>query len=171
VLVSFAALAELYDVLSRKQFRRYVDEEEVRSFLAALTREAQWIDVEARIKACRDPKDDKFLELAVSGQGTHIVTGDIDLLVLIPFRGIELLPPHRFLEIRKIEIGRGKKRSLPTRSKPSVAALGVTVPIENLVWPITASAGPHVICYTASLHLVDFKCASSFGEAQPNFPE
>src|SRR6266576_3529561 len=37
---------------------------------------------------------------------------------------------------------------------------------ENLVWPITASAGPHVICYTASLHLVDFKCASSFGEAQ-----
>ncbi|PYT57209.1 MAG: putative toxin-antitoxin system toxin component, PIN family [Acidobacteria bacterium] len=84
-----------------KQFRRYVDEEEVRSFLAALTREAQWIDVEARIQACRDPKDDKFLELAVSGQGTHIVTGDIDLLVLNPFRGIELLPPHRFLEIRK----------------------------------------------------------------------
>ena len=80
VLVSFAALAELYEVLSRKQFRRYVDEEEVRSFLAALTREAQWIDVEARIQACRDPKDDKFLELAVSGQGTHIVTGDIDLL-------------------------------------------------------------------------------------------
>jgi len=49
VLVSFAALAELYEVLSRKQFRRYVDEEEVRSFLAALKREAQWIDVEARI--------------------------------------------------------------------------------------------------------------------------
>src|SRR5882762_179522 len=24
----------------------------------------------------------------------------------------------------------------------------------------------HVTCYTASLHLVDFKCASSFGEAQ-----
>ncbi len=72
----------------------------MRSFLAALTREAQWIDVEARIQPCRDPKDDKFLELAVSGQGTHIVT-DIDLLVLNPFRRIELLPPHRFLEIRK----------------------------------------------------------------------
>jgi len=24
----------------------------------------------------------------------------------------------------------------------------------------------HITCYTASLHLVDFKCASSFGEAQ-----
>src|SRR5258706_9445491 len=42
-----------------------------------------------------------------------------------------------------------------------------TVPTENLVWPITAPAGPHVTCYTASLHLVDFKCASSFGEAHP----
>ena len=59
MLVSFAALAELYEVLSRKQFRRYVDEEEVRSFLAALTREAQWIDVEARIQACRDRASQK----------------------------------------------------------------------------------------------------------------
>jgi putative PIN family toxin of toxin-antitoxin system len=100
VLVSFPTLAELYEVLSRKRFRQYVDEEDVRSFLAALTREAQWVDVEVRIQACRDPKDDKFLELAVSGQGTHIVTGDNDLLALNPFRGITILPPHRFLEIR-----------------------------------------------------------------------
>lgn len=101
VLISFAALAELNEVLSRKRFRRYVDEEDVRSFLAALTREAEWVDVETQIQVCRDPKDDKFLELAVSGQGTHIVTGDTDLLALNPFRGIAILPPHRFLEIRK----------------------------------------------------------------------
>jgi putative PIN family toxin of toxin-antitoxin system len=99
VLVSFTTLAELHEVLSRKRFRRYVDEEEIRSFLAALTREAEWVDVEARIQACRDPKDDKFLELAVSGEGTHIVTGDADLLALNPFRGVEILPPHRFLEL------------------------------------------------------------------------
>ncbi len=101
VLVSFATLAELNEVLSRKRFRRYVDEEDVRSFLAALTREADWVDVGIQIQACRDPKGNKFLELAVSGQGTHIVTGDTDLLALNPFRGIEILPPHRFLEIRK----------------------------------------------------------------------
>jgi len=101
VLISFAVLAELNEVLSRKRFRRYVDEEDVRCFLAALTREADWVDVGIQIQACRDPKDDKFLELAVSGQGTHIVTGDADLLALNPFRGIEILPPHRFFEIRK----------------------------------------------------------------------
>ena len=99
VLLSLAALAELYDVLSRKQLHRYVDEEDIRSFLAALTREVQWIEVDAEIKACRDSKDDKFLELAVSGHATYIVTGDSDLLALNPFRGIQIVPPHLFLEL------------------------------------------------------------------------
>lgn len=99
VLLSFAALAELYEVLSRKQFRRYVDEEDIRSFMAALTREAPWVDVDVQIIACRDPKDDKFLELAVSGHATHIVTGDSDLLALHPFQGIQILPPQSFLEL------------------------------------------------------------------------
>ena len=97
VLLSFATLAELYEVLGRKKFLRYIDEEDIRSFLAALTREAEWVEVDVRIAACRDPKDDKFLELAVSGRATHIVTGDSDLLALSPFQGIEILPPHRFL--------------------------------------------------------------------------
>src|SRR5258708_3524362 len=44
-----------------------------------------------------------------------------------------------------------------------------SVPTENLVWPITAPRRARVTCYTAPLHLVDFKCASSFGEAQ-DFP-
>lgn len=35
LLLSFAVLAELYKVLSRKQFRRYVDEEDIREFIAA----------------------------------------------------------------------------------------------------------------------------------------
>ena len=99
LLLSFAVLAEMYEVLTRKQFRRYVEEEEVRSFLAALTREAEWVDVDVQIKACRDPKDDKFLELAVSGHATHMVTGDLDLLVLDPFKGIRILPPQSFLEL------------------------------------------------------------------------
>jgi putative PIN family toxin of toxin-antitoxin system len=99
ILLSFAVLAELYEVLSRKRFRRYVDEEDIRPFVAALTHEAEWVDVDAEIRACRDPKDDKFLELAVSGRATHLVTGDSDLLALGPFQGIEILAPHRFLQL------------------------------------------------------------------------
>jgi hypothetical protein len=78
-----------------------VDEEDIRSFLAALTREAQWVNVKAEIRACRDAKDDKFLELAVSGRATHLVTGDTDLLALSPFQGIEILPPIGFCRYRR----------------------------------------------------------------------
>lgn len=99
VLLSLGVLAELYEVLSRTQFRRYIDEEDIRIFLAALTREAQWVDVDVQVAACRDPKDDKFLELAVSGHATHIVTRDSDLLALNPFQGIQILSPHTFLEL------------------------------------------------------------------------
>ena len=51
-----------------------------------------------RIQACRDPKDDKFLELAVNGSAEVIVTGDKDLLVLDPFRGISIIPRERYIE-------------------------------------------------------------------------
>lgn len=99
VLLSFPVLAELYEVLGRKEFRRYEDEEEVQVFLAALTRETVWVDVQSRIEVCRDRSDDKFLELAVDGGATHPVTGDSDLLALHPFQGIQILPPHSFLRL------------------------------------------------------------------------
>lgn len=97
VLLSSPTLQELHEVLGRKRFRQYIDEEDVRLFLAALSREAEWTDVNVEIAACRDPKDDKFLSLAVSGQASHIVTVDLDLLALHPFRAIRILPPNAFL--------------------------------------------------------------------------
>ena len=97
LLLSLDVLAELVAVLGRKQFRRYVTEEEVRAFVAALTRQAVLVDVDVQIAKCSDPKDDKFLELAVSGQATHIITGDADLLALHPFQGVQIIAPHAFL--------------------------------------------------------------------------
>jgi predicted nucleic acid-binding protein len=55
-----------------------------------------------QITVCRDLKDNKFLELAVSGNGTHVISGDTDLLALHPFQGIEILTPHRFLELSSL---------------------------------------------------------------------
>ncbi|MEO7271642.1 MAG: putative toxin-antitoxin system toxin component, PIN family, partial [Vicinamibacterales bacterium] len=55
-------------------------------------------EVVQHVRACRDPKDDKFLELAVNGGASVIVTGDADLLSLHPFRGIDILPPAAYLE-------------------------------------------------------------------------
>lgn len=78
-----------------------MSDEDVRRFLAALTREAEWVEVHSHIQACRDPKDNKFLELAVSGKATHIVSGDNDLLTLHPFHGIHILSPRAFLDLEQ----------------------------------------------------------------------
>ena len=47
---------------------------------------------------CRDPTDDKFLELAANGHADLILTGDKDLLVLNPFRGIQIVGPATFVQ-------------------------------------------------------------------------
>jgi putative PIN family toxin of toxin-antitoxin system len=97
ILVSAEVIVELNDVLGREKFARYVSEEERARFLQSLLREARLVEVREKIRACRDPKDDKFLELAVSGEADCIVSGDEDLLTLDPFRSILILTPGDFL--------------------------------------------------------------------------
>jgi len=58
---------------------------------------AEVVAITERITASRDPKDDKFLELAVSGRADLFVTGDGDLLTLNPFRGIPIITPADFV--------------------------------------------------------------------------
>ena len=98
LLVSESTLQELDEVLRRPKFDTYVPEGKRLEFLAALIREAAQIEITEKVTACRDPKDDKFLELAVSGGASRILTGDADLLALHPFRGIAVITPQQFLE-------------------------------------------------------------------------
>lgn len=97
ILVSVALLGEVSDVLSRAKFDRYVGRDERDRFIDALLREARIVDIHESVRACRDPKDDQVLEVAVNGRAACIVTGDADLLALNPFRGIRILPPAGFL--------------------------------------------------------------------------
>lgn len=98
LLISRATVEELNDVLRRKSFERYVTEEERMEFLSAFVMDGVLVEIVERVTACRDPKDDKFLELAVNGNATCLVSGDEDLPALHPFRGIEIMTPRRFLE-------------------------------------------------------------------------
>ena len=97
ILVSEATVAELDDVLRRPKFNKYVSEDKRLEFLAALVQEAVQVEIKEAISACRDPKDDKFLELAVSGRASHILSGDGDLLALHPFRGIAVVTPLEYI--------------------------------------------------------------------------
>ncbi len=99
LLISLDTLNELNRVLRRKKFNEYVTEQERLRFLSALLRETELITVTSKVNECRDPDDDKFLELAVSGQANYIVTGDKDLLVLHPFRNISIVKPNQLMDI------------------------------------------------------------------------
>jgi putative PIN family toxin of toxin-antitoxin system len=90
-------MMELADVLSRRKFDPYVTVQERQIFLRLLLSLVDLISVLPVIQACRDPKDDKFLELAVAGAASCIVTGDTDLLALDPFRGVRIVTPTAFL--------------------------------------------------------------------------
>ncbi|MBR8839252.1 MAG: putative toxin-antitoxin system toxin component, PIN family [Stigonema ocellatum SAG 48.90 = DSM 106950] len=97
LLVSESIWVELEQVLARPKFNRYTTPEERNNFLVDLSKTVQFIETTEQINECRDPKDNKYLELAVSGKAECIVTGDDDLLVLNPFRGIEILTVQEFL--------------------------------------------------------------------------
>jgi len=96
-LVSLPTLLELRDVLNRRKFSRYVNQSEASPFLNRVAGAAEQIEVLSQIEICRHPKDNKFLALAVDGHADLILTGDQDLLVLNPFRGIAVVTPMQYL--------------------------------------------------------------------------
>lgn len=97
ILVSDDTMRELSEVLARPKFDKYVSLGERDSFVAMIKETAVWVPIIRRIRACRDPRDDKFLELAINGSADAILTGDEDLLDLHPFQGIAILTPAAWL--------------------------------------------------------------------------
>ena len=98
VLLSLELLEELNEVLGREKFNRYVTSEEREEFLAGLVDRAVLVEIIDNVQECRDPKDDKVLELALNGEADYIITGDRDLLVLHPFRGVVVITADEFLK-------------------------------------------------------------------------
>lgn len=100
LLVSEETLAELVQVLSRPRFDRYVSMKDRRQFVNLLGGIARLVPITHRVAACRDPKDDKFLHVALNGEADAIISGDRDLLVLHPFHDVSILTPTAFLKTR-----------------------------------------------------------------------
>ena len=97
VLLSEATLQEFKGTLLKQKFDRYLSIAIREKFLAEFEAVAVRVPVHTTIQVCRDPKDDKFLELAVDGHADLIPTGDNDLLALHPFRGIAIIAPKQYL--------------------------------------------------------------------------
>ncbi len=98
ILISVATLQELENVLQRAKFDKYISLDKRKMFVAYIAQNAELIPITLIIEACRDTKDNQFLEVAVCGNADALVTGDTDLLVLHPFENIPILSPKDFLE-------------------------------------------------------------------------
>ena len=98
LLVSAATLAELEGVLKRDKFDKYVPLEERLALLATFRAVGISVAIRETVTECRDPKDDKFLDVAINAKVDAIVTGDKDLLALHPFRGIAIIKARTFVE-------------------------------------------------------------------------
>jgi uncharacterized protein len=98
LLASLQTIDELETVLKRKKFDKYLSAEDRDEFLKAYVQLTELVQITESITFCRDAKDNKFLELAVTGKADAIITGDADLLVLNPFEQIKILLPAIFLE-------------------------------------------------------------------------
>jgi len=101
--VSSQTIAELNEVLRRPGFEKYLSEAQRLEFLESLLRVADLIEVSEVVTECRDPKDNKFLELALSGEASHVITGDHDLLTLHPFHEIAIVDPKSFIAIANLQ--------------------------------------------------------------------
>lgn len=97
IVASIATYNEFSDAFLRPKFDRYISRRTRLDILFEFKQLALFIEISEIITDCRDPKDNKFLELAVAANASCIITGDNDLLVLHPFRGIPILNAHDFL--------------------------------------------------------------------------
>jgi len=92
---------EVLEVLNRPRIKdRYHIGDRIFDIGALLYTQAIIVEPKFRVKDSRDPKDNKFLEAAIQGKATYLVTGDKkDLLSLKEFKGVRILTPGQFVQV------------------------------------------------------------------------
>lgn len=97
---SKATFDEFSEVIQRDKFNKFFEKraDERDEFIKDLQDFGIFIEPTQSITDCQDPKDNKFLEVALSCNAIYLMFGDKDLTVLNPYKGIQILTPTEFLE-------------------------------------------------------------------------
>lgn len=91
-------LEEFLEVAKRPKFRRFFTATDIEEILETIEEYAEFVIVQTKIDACRDPKDNFLLSLAVDGNADILLTGDKDLLDLIKFGETKIKTISDFLQ-------------------------------------------------------------------------
>ncbi|MCA6501174.1 MAG: putative toxin-antitoxin system toxin component, PIN family [Pseudanabaena sp.] len=96
ILYSAATLNEVLSVLGRSKFSKYIDHDDIDGLSIRIKTVWLFVEILNQVQLCRDPKDDKFIDLALNGKASHLITGDSDLLVLNPVENTSIINPRTF---------------------------------------------------------------------------
>ena len=99
IIYSVPIMVEVVEVLSRPQFRNkyQVVADDIMALINLVRLRGEIVSPERKIDACRDPKDNRFLEAAIEGNANIIVSGDKDLLDMMDFETIPIVTTAEFL--------------------------------------------------------------------------
>jgi putative PIN family toxin of toxin-antitoxin system len=98
LFASSETIAELMEVLSRSKFDAWRSANQRMAWGMLYQSMVTVVDSMVKIEDCRDVKDNKFLEVAVSAQADILISSDIHLLELHPYRNMEILKLKDFGE-------------------------------------------------------------------------
>ncbi len=97
VVVTTDVISEYFEVLNRPKFN--LKQETIDKITRYIYQFSEFVVPEEEIRFIEDdPKDDKFLEAAVSGKVDFIVSGDSHLLAIKEFRSIPIITGREFLD-------------------------------------------------------------------------
>ncbi|MDO8886450.1 putative toxin-antitoxin system toxin component, PIN family [Candidatus Oleimmundimicrobium sp.] len=96
--ISPETLAELIEKL---KFKFGLPSELVNEWQNLLSERGIHVIPNYNTKICRDPDDDKFIDVALAARAGYLVIGDKDLLVLKSYREVKFLKPKEFLALMR----------------------------------------------------------------------
>ncbi len=91
VFTSEEAFRELVAVLSRPKFEAWRPLGQRLAWARLYQSAVTLVEVTEKVQDCRDEKDNKFLELALAAKADILVSSDVHLLELHPFRRVEII--------------------------------------------------------------------------------
>jgi putative PIN family toxin of toxin-antitoxin system len=98
---SSETFSELEEVLNRPKFDKFMSKEIRIQFFQKIRPFIIFYDIYQKVDFCRDPKDNKFLDVAIASYADYLITGDEDLLVLKNIGNTSIITPRTFMEIHQ----------------------------------------------------------------------